>query len=368
MADYVFLVPVEPGACIASPAEFSAMVANAQFVPTVGATIVGATAPDVVTYPALKRFIWIDTSVNPPLLSVWQESSSSWIAQELEAGSVTGDMIADGAITLSKMSIAGASANYVVRINSSGTGWIFDDVANLFSTSNRLDVNKLSLSAVGAYVLSCNGTTVTWTLLSTLIGALTFTISQIVNTGALDKQVISFFGAANAWKYVEDLLRDGQIALTKLAPGAANTLLGTNAGGTAIESKTLASVGALLSPNIIKRFASAQIVIPAAAGAIGPVAHGFPGAPSFYEWFLVCVTAEYGYAATDRIPIDRLYTVMGAGDDRTAPFTTTDDASNLYLRADSGSYDIGALDKSNGDPVNLTPGNWRLVASAMYIY
>lgn len=368
MAEYVFLVPVEPGACIASPAEFSAMVANAKFVPTVGATIVGATAPDVVTYPALKRFIWVDTSVDPPILSVWQESSSSWIAQELEAGSVTGDMIANGAITLNKLSLSGATANYVMRVNSSNTAIIFDDVANLFSTSNRLDVNKLSLSAAGIYVLNCNGTTVTWTLLSSLIGSLTFAISQIVNTGALDKQVISFYGTNNVWKYVEDILRDGQIALTKLTPGVANTLLGTNAAGTAIESKTLASVGAALSPNIIKRFYSSQITIPAAGGAVTPVAHGFPGVPAFYEWFLVCVTAEYGYAANDRIPLDRLYTVMGAGDDRTAPFTTTDDASNLYLRADNGSYDIGALDKSDGTPVNLTPGNWRLVASAMYIY
>lgn len=368
MADFIFLVPVEPGACIASPAEFSAMIANAKFVPTVGATIVGATAPDVITYPALKLFIWVDTSVDPPLVRIWQESSSSWITQELEAGSITGDMIANGTITLDKFSLAGATANYVLRVNSAGTAVIFDDTANLFSTTNRLDVNKLSLSAVGAYVLNSNGTTVTWTLLSTLTAALTFTLAQIVTTGAIDKQVISFFGAANAWKYVEDLLRDGQTAITKLTPGAANTLVGTNAGGTALEHKTLAAIGTLIRPSIIARFYSSQIIIPAAGSAVTPVAHGLPGAPSFYEWFLVNVTAEFGYVTGDRVKLERIYTAMGAGDDRTAPFTTTDDATNLYLRADNGSYTLGCLDFSTGAPCDLTTGNWRLVASAIYIY
>ena len=66
MSDYTFLVPgFIPTDCISSPGELDQMVADAQPVSNVSFNYYSETAPDIITYPALSRCIWVDTHNTP---------------------------------------------------------------------------------------------------------------------------------------------------------------------------------------------------------------------------------------------------------------------------------------------------------------
>lgn len=68
-----------------------------------GMLIITNGAPSVVNDPKLVRYIWVDTSINPPALKTYNTNSSTWVAAAITAGSVGTAQIADAAVSTVKI-------------------------------------------------------------------------------------------------------------------------------------------------------------------------------------------------------------------------------------------------------------------------
>lgn len=78
-------------------------VNNATVATNRGLVIVTNGAPNVSNDPKLKRFIWLDTSVNPPAQKTYNTNSGAWESTTINAGSVGTLQLADAAVSTVKI-------------------------------------------------------------------------------------------------------------------------------------------------------------------------------------------------------------------------------------------------------------------------
>ena len=367
MPSYSYLVPPVALATIGTPGELEAQVSTALPGTNIGFVWYSATAPDVITYPELKRFIWADLSGARIVHRHWNNATLSWETELPADASITNAMLVGG-ITLNKISLTGATVGYVMRDVAGVLTW--DDPTNLFTAGTfRVADTAIKLPAsAGDWVIYSDGATTGWYAFATLFAAQTLALAKLATTGAVDKQVVAYFGTALAYKYVEDLLRDNTTPLTKLAPGGALKCPRSNAANTALEwvdASTIVSAG---KAGIGTTFTSGLTNIPAAGAAITPIAHSMAGVPFHYEWYLVCndPAGEAGYAQNDEVKLGSTFGYDGAADDRGPVFSQWADVTNLYLRRDSGAFVINVFDKTTGTATSITDSKWRLKCRAMY--
>jgi hypothetical protein len=356
MSDYTFLVPgFIPTDCISSPGELDQMVADAQPVSNVSFNYYSATAPDIITYPALARCIWVDTHATPYVKRLYDTGTSSWIIEVPAPGSITGDMIADSTIPLTKLKASLYGANTVAQVNGTSTAWQAVPANTLFSSSYRLDINSLSLSAVGAYVLSSNGVTNSWVTFASYFTAGVVPISSISTTGAPDPSVLSFVGGTLGYRTVNASVADDTLAVTKLVSGPSNTILGMDATGTVKTWFTAAQIYELIAPyTAINSYATAtgnQQAIPAANNT-NTFTHGLLAAPAAYGASIICTTSDLGYAVGTMIEVASLY--RGGG---SACASVRADVTNIYV--DWGSVDPATIAGT------LTITRWKVTAWAV---
>ena len=117
MSTPTFLVPgFIPTTGIYSASELDSIVSAAY--PTTGYGFVykSATAPDTVTYPILKYFLWIDTTSNQ--VKVYDNATLSWIKSPIADNSLNGSVLIDKTVTVAKLDPGVGNANKVVRVNS----------------------------------------------------------------------------------------------------------------------------------------------------------------------------------------------------------------------------------------------------------
>lgn len=366
MPSYSYLVPPVALATIGTPGELEAQVSQAVPGTNVGLVWYSATAPDVITYPELKRFMWVDTSGARIVHRHWNQATLSWETELPANNSITNDMLV-GEITLDKLSTVGSVEGYIIRLVSGLIVW--DDPSNMFTSGGFLyddAAMKLPASA-GSWVQFSNGTTTGWTDFPTLFGTQTLAINRFSTAGALTLQALSYVGTTLGYNYVETLLRDNTTPLTKLAPGGALTIPRTNAANTALEWVTSITIAAAGKTGVLTKFTTAELSIPAAAGAISPQAHGLPGAPDLIIWSIVCKTAEAGFAINDVVPLTSVFRGSGSADDAIAPFIYRADATYLYMRRCSDATMLLTVDDDDtGAPTALTDANWRLKCTAIY--
>lgn len=367
MPSYNYLIPPVALATIGTPGELEAQVSTALPGTYIGFVWYSTTAPDVITYPELKRFIWADLSGARIVHRHWNNATLSWETELPADASITNAMLVGG-ITLNKISLTGAVAGYVLRDVAGVLTW--DDPTNLFTAGTfRVADTAIKLPAsAGSWVLYSDGVTTGWSSFPTLFAAQTVAIAKISTTGAAEKKVLAYLGGALGYNVVENLLTDNTTPITKLAPGGALKVARTNAANNALEWVDAATIVTAGKAGIGSTFTSSLIVIPAAGAAITPVAHSMAGVPFHYEWYVVCNDAagDAGFAQNDEVKMSSTFGYDGAADDRGSLFSQWADATNLYLRRDAAAFVFNIFDKTTGTAINITESKWRLKCRAMY--
>lgn len=144
--------------CI-TKADVQQAITQAQPKVDTGFVILSETAPDVVTYPALARFLWLQTSGGNALKKLYYYNGTNWTSLLL----VTADDILNGTITLPKLNLSGSAPYDIIQVNAAGTaaGWV--SVVNAI-INGSVPLTKLVPPAAGTYVLMGVGST--WAIVS----------------------------------------------------------------------------------------------------------------------------------------------------------------------------------------------------------
>jgi len=363
MSDFTYLVPgFIPTDCISSPGELDQMVADAQPVSNVSFNYYSATAPDIITYPALARCIWVDTHATPYVKRLYSSATSSWIIEVPAPGSITGDMIADSTITLAKIKASIYGPLQVAQVNAGQTAWNAVPAATLFSSTYPLAITSLSRSAVGAYVLSSNGVTNSWALFTSYFTAGVVPLTSISTTGAPDPSVLSFVGGTLGYRTVNASVADNTLAITKIVSGPANTILGMDVTGAVKTWLTAAQLYSLFQPyvtsTLYKTAAGSVQAVPVAGAAVTFATGQGAGVTNFGAW-AICVTGENGYATDDRILWTAFYDVNG---DEVYNFTVAMGANGdlIVQRPNRTGFMLGSNKSGSIYNATFTPGNWRV--------
>ncbi|WP_331300343.1 hypothetical protein [Methylobacterium oryzae] len=93
-----------------------------------------------------------------------------------------------------------------------------------------------------------------------------------------------------------------------------------------------------------------------AAGGTGNAAHGLPSAPTMYQPWLKCVSAELGYSAGDITPLNDHMHFVAAGTGY--GISSVPNNTNIVWRIGSGGFYL--MNKGTGGSAIITPSNWVL--------
>lgn len=93
------------------------------------------------------------------------------------------------------------------------------------------------------------------------------------------------------------------------------------------------------------------------AGGLLTLAHGLGVMPRFLDSYLVCQSAEYGWAAGDVLAAGRHFQTHNTSPRGQSIWA---DASNVYVRFSSDSNTYSVLDKATGGGGPITNASWKL--------
>jgi hypothetical protein len=344
---------------------------------TYGMILFDTTAPDVTGSNAWRKTcLWLSLA-NPaePALYVYKTSSPGWvnINDIISPNSITTAMIQNNAVTLAKLSVAGGAANQLIRVNAGVTGFEFVSLSSLVTTGS-IPVGSLITTGIPGGQFRLAGTygpgVANW-----------YTAENIIDNlpnGYIPTDLIAPApGATTRSKFLTTRTADTFAAWRFLEPNTDildNTLSGAKLqNGTIDIAKLLASgsegdyIGILggvpewitfPTANVVNKYTSAEIVLPAIGGSITPLAHGLLGHPINVYGVLVCKTPERGYILDDEIPLSQVYHVSGSNE-KPIWYLHTTTTQIKCVRSDVGSPMITA-NAGSGAAQALTDGNWRL--------
>jgi hypothetical protein len=344
---------------------------------TYGMILFDTTAPDVTGSNAWRKTcLWLSLA-NPaePALYVYKTSSPGWvnINDIISPNSITTAMIQNNAVTLAKLSVAGGAANQLIRVNAGVTGFEFVSLSSLVTTGS-IPVGSLITTGIPVGQFRLAGTygpgLANW-----------YTAENIIDNlpnGYIPTDLIGPApGATTRSKFLTTRTADTFAAWRFLEPNTDildNTLSGAKfQNGTIDIAKLLASgsegdyIGILggvpewitfPTANVVNKYTSAEIVLPAAGGSITPLAHGLMGHPINVYGVLVCKTAERGYILDDEIPLSQVYHVSGSNE-KPIWYLHTTTTQIKCVRSDVGTSMVTA-NAGSGAAQALTDGNWRL--------
>lgn len=344
---------------------------------TYGMILFDTTAPDVTGSNAWRKTcLWLSLA-NPaePALYVYKTSSPGWvnINDIISPNSITTAMIQNNAVTLAKLSVAGGAANQLIRVNAGVTGFEFVSLSSLV-TAGSIPVGSLITTGIPGGQFRLAGTygpgVANW-----------YTAENIIDNlpnGYIPTDLIAPApGATTRSKFLTTRTADTFAAWRFLEPNTDildNTLSGAKfQNGTIDIAKLLASgsegdyIGILggvpewitfPTANVVNKYTSAEIVLPAIGGSITPLAHGLLGHPINVYGVLVCKTPERGYILDDEIPLSQVYHVSGSNE-KPIWYLHTTTTQIKCVRSDVGSPMITA-NAGSGAAQALTDGNWRL--------
>jgi hypothetical protein len=344
---------------------------------TYGMILFDTTAPDVTGSNAWRKTcLWLSLA-NPaePALYVYKTSSPGWvnINDIISPNSITTAMIQNNAVTLAKLSVAGGTANQLIRVNAGVTGFEFVSLSSLV-TAGSIPVGSLITTGIPVGQFRLAGTygpgVANW-----------YTAENIIDNlpnGYIPTDLIAPApGATTRSKFLTTRTADTFAAWRFLEPNTDildNTLSGAKLqNGTIDIAKLLASgsegdyIGILggvpewitfPTANVVNKYTSAEIVLPAIGGSITPLAHGLLGHPINVYGVLVCKTPERGYILDDEIPLSQVYHVSGSNE-KPIWYLHTTTTQIKCVRSDVGSPMITA-NAGSGAAQTLTDGNWRL--------
>lgn len=116
------------------------------------------------------------------------------------------------------------------------------------------------------------------------------------------------------------------------------------------------SYASAFSP-ILREFVSSNQTL--TTSGLLTIAHGLGVVPKFFEYFLVCLTAEAGYSVNDIIHVD-----MDSGTTVDRQFSNFPDATNINIRFGASATLFNIANKTTGAAVPITNANWALIIKA----
>jgi hypothetical protein len=316
-----------------------------------------------------------------PTVNVYKEGGSpGWINVNniIGNGAITTAMIANGAVTLPKLSVSGGAALQLIRVNATNTAFEFVSLASLV-TVGSIPVGSLITTGIPPGELRFAGvfgpTTAQWLTAVQIINALadaTISPDLIAPPGALTSRS-QFLTARTAdtfatYRFLEpnvdilsgamngNRLTDFTVSVSKISPGAA------------VEGSLLSIVGGVPdwipapTASYVHKFESAEVAVPAAAGAITPIAHGLAATPQQFNAVLKCTNAagDIGYPQNAEISVNLAMTTHSANDESSS-FGVYADATSIYCRRNSAG-NISLINAATGAAAgsSINTSYWKL--------
>ena len=294
---------------------------------TYGMVLFDTTAPDVTGSNAWRKTcIWLNLVVpGTPTVNVYKEGGSpGWINVNniIGNGAITTAMIANGAVTLPKLSVSGGAALQLIRVNATNTAFEFVSLASLV-TVGSIPVGSLITTGIPPGELRFAGvfgpTTAQWLTAVQIINALadaTISPDLIAPPGALSARS-KFLTARTAdtfatYRFFEpnvDIL-DNTLSGGKLQNGTVSPSKIESAGiPDGYLMGKVAGVPDWVAPAAVAGIvASKQVVqitpLPAANTPVDVITYAATGGRAdIYQFYLVCLTADHNHQPGDELPL-----------------------------------------------------------------
>jgi hypothetical protein len=294
---------------------------------TYGMVLFDTTAPDVTGSNAWRKTcVWLNlTNPNIPTVNVYKEGTSpGWINVNniIGNGAITTAMIANGAVTLPKLSVSGGAALQLIRVNATNTAFEFVNVASII-TIGSIPVGSLITTGIPPGELRFAGvfgpTTAQWLQPIQIINALV--------DGSINPDLLGVPGALSARsKFLTARTADTFATYRFLEPNVDmlnDTLSGGKLqNGTVSPSKIesagvpdgylmgkVAGVPDWVAPTSVTGIvASKQVVqitpLPAANAPVNVITYAATGGRAdIYQFYLVCITADHNHQPGDELPL-----------------------------------------------------------------
>ena len=362
---------------------------------TYGMVLFDTTAPDVTGSNAWRKTcIWLNLVVpGTPTVNVYKEGGSpGWINVNniIGNGAITTAMIANGAVTLPKLSVSGGAALQLIRVNATATAFEFVNVASLI-TIGSIPVGSLITTGIPPGELRFAGvfgpTTAQWLTAVQIINALadaTISPDLIAPPGALAARS-KFLTARTAdtfatYRFFEpnvDMLNDtlsggklqnGTVEPSKIeSAGVPDGYLMGKVAGVPDWVAPLTITGA--TTKFVNTVAETLTqAVPTAVGAGTSIAHTLGQIPTTYRVAFYCQTPEFEYVNGDEIEILGLYRANGfSSDEQSTAYNIRVTSSAVIVQAQQPTWAMYGVSKTTGtQSTALTPGNWRLRLYATY--
>ena len=356
---------------------------------TYGMVLFDTTAPDVTGSNAWRKTcIWLNLVVpGTPTVNVYKEGGSpGWINVNNIIGNnaITTAMIANGAVTLPKLSVSGGTALQLIRVNATATAFEFVSLASLVTVGSILPsaISGIAVAPGTFRVLAnLNGGTTTWYHPDQVVQGVSnavIDIDQIAPspvTSARSRFITTRTADATAtWRYFDpnvdilaaamngNRLTDFTVSVSKISPGAATEgsylrIVGgvpdwDPAPTSGITTKFVNTVVQTLTQNL------------PAYGVTLSIAHPLAQMPTTYRVALYCDTADGTYVNGDEIDLATVN--QGVAGDWWIAFTVRLTSSAVVLRRFSPVSPIQIPEKTTAFQLNITEANWRLRLYATY--
>ena len=388
-----FIEGIDPSATFGGYASvLLQLIRQAQPSSTYGMILFDTTAPDVTGANAWRKScIWLDlTTPGTPTVNVYKEGGSpGWsnVQALIPPLTIKNSMIsnpdpldADKGISITKFSPIGGTANQLIRINGTATGFQFVSLAALV-TSGSINVSSLNTTGIPAGQMRFAGTigpgVANWYLPSQLINALTDgTINTDLLTPAPAATSRSQFLTTRtgdpfaAWRYFNpavdllantlggDRLLNNSVPITKIIPSTVQSMLVTSGG--VVDWITIPPVTTSFITDITTTLTQGMPTV----GTPTTLAHSLAALPLSYRVVLYCQTNDGNYVNGDEI---EACNINGGGtSDWYNVFNFSVTSTSVIVRRFAAG-NIVVLDKTTGATHTINESRWRFRLYAMKV-
>ncbi len=315
------------GLTSATAAQHNQLVDNGTIATNKGLILPTNGTPNIAGRPAYTNWVWLDKSVDPPVLKVYYSGIGSWVSATLPDGAVTTSKIADGAVIHTKIATDGV--------------W----------TTNLLDQSVTSAKIAPLNVVELNIGNSNVTRVKMAYGAVDSTILTNGAVATANLQDGSVTGAK---------LAAGTIVATNLAVNSVSNInivtggvLGTNIGVLAIGNTNYgtASISTNKLAFYIPEFYNGTTNSIPLAGGSQTYTHGLSGMPTRVQLSLLCVLADTTIGAVGGDEI----LATGVNDSTGGPaFTMYYTSNSIVIVRSSTTGTLQAIKRSDGANTDFT--------------
>jgi len=356
---------------------------------TYGMILFDTTAPDVTGSNAWRKTcVWLNlTNPNIPTVNVYKEGTSpGWINVNniIGNGAISTAMIANGAVTLPKLSTSGGTALQLIRVNATATNFEFVSLASLV-TVGSIPVGSLITTGIPPGELRFAGvfgpTTANWIQPIQIINALV--------DGSISPDLLAPPGALSARsQFLTARTADTFAAYRYFEPNV--DMLNATMNGSKLQDATVgpekiysagvpdgyllgkvAGVPDWVAPTSVAGIvASKQVVqitpLPASNTPINVITYAATGGRAdIYQFYLVCLTADHNHQPGDELPL-----VSVGNDDASneaGPLIIFDASASTVVHRGPAFYQIQDATAATIQSISTTPerARWALKCVAI---